>query len=214
MMSKRNAGTTLLELTLATGLLTIVVGGGYTLLGTGVDTYDLGSTLAEVEGNAARALEAIATELSMAGRSVLHPQPSPPNSTSSLSFQRCIGFIDGAVAWGPPTIIEFRPEPDDPDDGVDNNGNGLIDEGMIVRVENAGTADERVVVIARNVRRYLEGEIPNNLDDNGNGLIDEAGLCFDIIGEVLTIRVTLERLDGKKRSVMHTAQTSIKMRNR
>ena len=213
MPNKRNTGTTLLELTLATGLLTIIVTGGYVLLGTGVDTYDMGSTQAEVERNTDRALEMTAAELSMAGRAVIHPQPLPPSSTDSLSFQRCVGFTEGAIAWGPTTVIEFRHEPDDPDDGVDNNGNGLIDEGMIVRVENAGTSDERVVVIARGVREYLEGEIPNDKDDNGNGLIDEAGLSFDVIGEVWTIRITLERLDAKKRSVMHTAQTSIKTRN-
>ena len=83
----------------------------------------------------------------------------------------------------------------------------------MVRVDNAGTADERLTVLTHWVREYLEGEIPNGKDDNGNGLVDEPGLCFDVIGEVWTIRLTLERRDSKNRSVMHTAQTSIKTRN-
>jgi hypothetical protein len=84
---------------------------------------------------------------------------------------------------------------------------------MIVRRENAGTASERTIVLTRWVRELLEGELPNGEDDNGNGLIDEPGLSFDVIGEVWTIRLTLERPDNKGRLVTHTVQTSVKTRN-
>ena len=67
--------------------------------------------------------------------------------------------------------------------------------------------------VARWVREYLQREEPNGKDDNDNGLIDEPGLSFDVIGEVWTIRITLELLDPKGHLLTHTAQTSIKTRN-
>ena len=64
------------------------------------------------------------------------------------------------------------------------------------------------------MRENLEGEIGNNLiDDNGNGLVDEAGLCFDLDGERLNIRLTLERRMGDGTLITHTAQRTIALRN-
>ena len=79
--------------------------------------------------------------------------------------------------------FEFVYDPDEVDDGQDNNGNGLIDEGRIVWTRNVGAPDERSVVLCHQVREYLEGEVPNGLDDNGNGLVDEKGLSFERNGE-------------------------------
>jgi prepilin-type N-terminal cleavage/methylation domain-containing protein len=209
----RQHGFTLVEVVVATTLLSVIGGGIFALWNTGVDNYGLGVTGAEVERRSNLVLQQIAEELSTAGRDVLYPQPLPPESSGKLTLQSNQGWSDGDVAWSTPTVIEFRYAADDPNDGKDNNGNGLIDEGIIVRRENAGTADEREIVLTRWVREYLEGEEPNGKDDNGNGLIDEPGLCFDVIGEVWTIRLTLERPDPRGRLVTHTVQTSIKTRN-
>jgi hypothetical protein len=99
------------------------------------------------------------------------------------------------------------------DNGLDDNGNGLVDEGVIVWTENPGLVDERRVIRSHWVREYLEGELPNGLDDNGNGLRDERGLCFSIEGDVLTIRITLERRDDDGRIHTKTVQTSVRVRN-
>ena len=213
MNHERQAGVSLLEVVIASSLTMVVIMGVYGLFHTGVDAYGVGSVSAEVQRRSTQVLDLISEEIGQTGRDVIYPQVVPPKSTSRITLQRNAGFSEGEVHWSPVTVIEFRHCGDDPDDGKDNNGNGLVDEGFIVRIDNAGSSDERLTVLARNVREYLEGEIPNGQDDNGNGLVDEAGLSFDVIGEVWTIRLTMERTDDKGRRVMHTAQTSIKTRN-
>jgi hypothetical protein len=71
------------------------------------------------------------------------------------------------------------------------------------------------VVWARDVSDLLEGEIENDADDNGNGLVDERGLSFEIddTGNVLTIRLTCERLDEGRRPLRKTVETAVRLRN-
>jgi len=214
MQRKRSeAGFTLTELIIATSILASMVGGIYALFNTGLDTYSLGMANANVDRRTAQVLELIADDLATAGRDVIYPVPAYPQATSSISLQKNIGFSGGSIQWSPTTLIYFRHAKDDPDDGKDNNGNGLVDEGEVVRTINAGTPQERTTVLTRWVREYLEGELPNGKDDNGNGLVDEPGLCFDMIGDVWTVRLTLERRDTKGRLVTQTVQTAVKMRN-
>jgi hypothetical protein len=210
---KRQAGVTLTELIIATSLLTGIVGATYALFGTGLDTYRMGITNADVDRRTAQVLELIADDLSTAGREVVYPVPNYPETTAKITLQKNAGFDEGAVKWSPPTVIYFRYAEDDPNDGKDNNGNGLVDEGEVVRTVNAGTPEEHTTVLTRWVREYLEGEVPNGKDDNGNGLVDEHGLCFDMIGDVWTVRLTLERRDSKGRLATQTVQTAVKMRN-
>ena len=99
------------------------------------------------------------------------------------------------------------------DNGLDDNGNGLVDERMVVRIEDPGGPDERRKVICHDVSEYLAGEIPNGLDDNGNGLNDERGLSFVVLGDVLTIRLTLEAPGANENMLERTVQTSVRLLN-
>jgi hypothetical protein len=63
------------------------------------------------------------------------------------------------------------------------------------------------------VRELLEGELPNGLDDNGNGLIDESGLSFEIDGDTITIRLTLERFDAEGTLITRTVETAVTLKN-
>jgi hypothetical protein len=96
---------------------------------------------------------------------------------------------------------------------VDNDGDGRIDEGQVVWIENPGIPGERRMVWARNVADLLEGELDNDADDNGNGLVDERGLSFEAVGDVLTIRLTCERLDEGRRPLRKTVTTAVRLRN-
>jgi len=210
---RQEAGFTLVEILIATSILTVIVGGIYALFNTGIDTYRIGMANADVDRRTAQVLELIADDLSTTGRDVVYPHPTFPASTPTISLQKNTGFAAGKITWGPATVISFRHAKDDPNDGKDNNGNGLIDEGEVIRIIDAGTMNERTVVLTRFVREYLEGEIPNGKDDNGNGLVDEPGLCFDAIGDVWTVRLTIEKRDTKGRLVTQTVQTAVKLRN-
>jgi hypothetical protein len=198
---------------IATSVLTVIVGGVYALFSTGLDTYRIGMTTTEVERRTVQVLESIAEDLANAGQEVVHPRPDHPSSSSRVSLQHNEGFADGKIKWSAPTVIELLSDPDDPDDGKDNNGNGLIDEKIVVRRVRVGTPTEQRTVLTRFVREYLEGEIENGKDDNGNGLVDEPGLSFDVIGQVWTVRLTLERHDTKGHLATHTVQTAVKLRN-
>ncbi len=182
------------------------------------DAFDEGSVEHQLHTDAHRTLERIATELELAERASLNPDPLvvpgvPGLGASGLTFHSPVGFAGGAVQWGPWTRIEFELEPGELEDGADNNGDGFADEGRVVWTENPGQEDERRVVQCSDVSDRLEGELENAGDDNGNDLIDERGLSFSAQGDVLTVRLTIERLDDEGRVLRKTVQTAVRLRN-
>lgn len=211
--SKRMRGLTQIELIISLTVLTVVAGGTYQILFTGVDAYGTGVSKAELERQASRVLETVTDHISMCGEATLHPRLEPPWSSPTVTFQKNLGFSEGAIVWGPPTVLELRPDSGDPEDGLDNNGNGIVDEQMLVLVESPGLPGEKTVVLSRWVREYLEGETPNGKDDNGNGLTDEPGFALSVSEGVWTIHLTLERLDRSGRNRTHTVETSVRPRN-
>ncbi len=68
-------------------------------------------------------------------------------------------------------------------------------------------------MLVNGVCRFLQGETQNSADDNGNGLEDEPGLCFDIEGGALNVRLSVARLDSNGQQVTRTVETSIALRN-
>ena len=59
----------------------------------------------------------------------------------------------------------------------------------------------------------LGGELSNLGDDNGNVMVDERGLVFELNANLLTIRLTLEDIDGNGNTLNKTVQTSVRVRN-
>jgi prepilin-type N-terminal cleavage/methylation domain-containing protein len=207
------AGFTLIEVVIAATIVSLL------LLGLGITTlsgdrvYKAGMAQDRSLVLARRALDRIADAISMGGVGALTPNPVAPLGSSTLSFRTPSGYAGGAVTWNSSTRIDFQYTPRDPNDGLDNDRDGFIDDGMIVLTRDVGLATEQSTVLARGVSEYLEGEIPNGADDNGNGLRDERGLSFDISGDQLTIRITVVSRDGNGRNVVRTVSTSVKVRN-
>jgi hypothetical protein len=117
------------------------------------------------------------------------------------------------VVYEPTATIGFEYDPGEVDDGVDNNGNGLIDEGQVVLTRGVGTGNAVRSVLVDGVAELLEGEVLNADDDNGNLMDDETGFCLQRIGSVLTIRLTLEDKAEDGTVTRRTMETSIRMRN-
>ena len=109
--------------------------------------------------------------------------------------------------------IAFEYETGEIDDGRDNNRNGLVDEGVVVLLRDAGGANEQRVVLCHGVRERLEGELVNGLDDNGNGLVDEKGFCLQWVDGVLALWLSIELIDGNGMHEVRTLQTSVRIRN-
>ena len=103
--------------------------------------------------------------------------------------------------------------PGELDNGIDDNGNGLIDEGVLVRIENPGLANEQRSIFARGVSEYLEGETGDGTDENGNGLVDEGGLSFSRSNGSLQIALSLERIGPDGELMVRTLETSVALRN-
>jgi hypothetical protein len=160
-----------------------------------------------------RSLDRIWDELFESGVEDLTPPPLAPLGSADLTYRPCAGWVGGAIAWQEPARFLLELEDGETDDGVDEDGDGLVDERRLVWIRNEGLPDEDRTVLAHDVREFLAGEVPNGMDDNGNGLIDERGLSFELDGEVLTVRLTLERMDRGGRRVVVTRETAILVRN-
>lgn len=167
----------------------------------------------EVMARAARMLQHVSAEFAFARRGNLDPVPDTDFGSSTLTYQRCQGALVDAPVWSDPRTLRWELEAGELADDVDNNENGLIDEGVLVWIENLGGADEQRVIWGHGLTRFQPGEEFNGDDDNENGLIDEQGLSFRIEGDVLTIRIAVQGLGPDKNLITRTAETSVLIRN-
>lgn len=212
MRTSDERGFSLLEILIVASVLVLLVGGAFALLGSASDAQALGTAHATLERNATSAVERIAREIALGGSNTFSPAPASPNWCDAVAFETPNGPAD-ASAWGEIRGIALIRDPNDPDDGVDNDGDGLIDECLLVLETGPDSSNVTRTVLARNVREYLEVEEPNGQDDNGNGLIDESGLCLTCDGGVWTVRLTLERRGPRGELVTRTVTTSASPRN-
>jgi len=159
----------------------------------------------------------MAHEIGNAGRGSLFPNPQPVPGiqglgTSTLDFQACVGTAGKVPLFGPVQRLALELEPSELDNGLDDDADGLVDEGLVTWTTDLGGPSPRRAVLATGVGELLEGELANGADDNGNGLTDEPGLVFDADGERLILRLTLQRTNDGRVSV-RTSETSILLRN-
>lgn len=207
------AGLTLVEMLVAASVLGLMLGAIATTLHRGDAAYRAGVSAAVVDTDCRRMLDRLASEFRDADRSSLNPNPTSTFWTSTIDFARVSGVAAGAAVLGPTRRLQLALEVGELDNGVDDNGNGLIDERRLVLVPDVGTPGESVV-IGKYVRERAEGELVNGLDDNANGISDEAGLWFLHDGNgTLTIGVTIERLDTERRLITRSLRTAVRMRN-
>jgi len=211
-MSPRS-GLSLLETVLVLSLV------GSMLLGMGLvsrttsHAFESGSRAGALEERARRALDQIMQRLPTADRGTVSPTAAAPFYSSSIDFVPAEGFADGAIQWGQPERIEFQHTDHDPDDGEDNDGNGLVDDGVVVWIRDPGGANEQSSTLCSGVPELLEGEEPNGEDDNDNGLEDETGLSFDFSGSTVTVRLTLTSVDVEGTRFVRTVTRAVALRN-
>lgn len=210
---RRAAGFTLIELMIAMSIFAVIVG-GVLMMGRASDrAYRTGAVVASTEFQASRAMEQIVADVQGAQLESLSPDPLAGLGASAVDYVVATGLQNGELVLTPLRRLRFEYEAGELDNGLDDNGNGLVDEGMVVLVHDVGGPDELRLVLTHWVRERLEGELDNGIDDNGNGLVDEPGFLVERQGETLTVRLTLERLDPERRVMTRTAETAVHMRN-
>jgi len=144
------AGFTLLEVMIASIILGLVTGVAMFALIGGNQTLSEGMSRARVDTSVERMMAMITEDLREGGLSTL--SLAAGSSATTISFQKVTGFNGNgnqAPSYGPTITYAWSlagapayavPEAQN---GVDDNGNGLVDEGMLSRTE--GSSGARVV---------------------------------------------------------------------
>jgi prepilin-type N-terminal cleavage/methylation domain-containing protein len=209
---RSSSGFTLIESLIAVTLLAVLFLAVAQTSSRASDAFDEGSAEHALSTSTHRCLEHITQVIEFADGGILAGL-SANLSKDTVSFQTPIGWAGTEPEWSETMFIRTESETGELNDGLDNDGDELVDELQIVQVENEGQPDERRIVLARGVAKLFEGEIANTLDDNGNGLIDERGLSFSATESVVTVRLTCQRRDEAGRLLTKTAETAVRLRN-
>jgi len=205
-------GISIVELMLSASIFTMVLWGLFSAGPKAVGLFRVNFANSNVDDRAMHTIDRIVREVRSAGLDFCTPRLGAPLSSPSLTFQEPSGF-DGEVVWGPTTTIAFELDPGEKSDDIDNDGDGLVDEGRVVWTQNPGLAGEVEVILCRRVTELADGEVMNGADDNGNGLRDEAGLSFEFDGSNLTVRLSLADLDSTGHQVTRVIEETVAIRN-
>jgi hypothetical protein len=190
----RRAGWTLIELSIAVILVTVVMGKAVYVMHSALGLASSETASMHVEDQARRVMDRIALAIMGSDRGTLVPQIEEVHS-DRIRYSFSLGLEDGEVVWSDPEEIRLG---------------GTRTE--VEWRENLDQAEEKRVVWTNLVSPLLEGELVNGVDDNGNGLVDEDGLSFVIEGELVVIRLTLQRPEAG-RTVPQTIETFVTCRN-
>ena len=209
---RKRRGFTLIELMIGTTIAAIV---GIVLVSSSRSlgsAFQTTSSVVTLEGKVRQALDRVTKMLETAsGGSTTPAAPTPPNIPfDSLDFQQVVGFTAGAPVLGDVQRLRFEYTAADPNDGVDNDGDGLVDEGRLVWIERPGLAGERRRVIVDGVAEALAGEVPGNfIDDNGNSLIDERGFNVQRDAGRITVQLTVELEVAPRQVLQRTVRRTV-----
>jgi len=184
-----SSGFTLVESLIAVTLLAVLFLAVAQTSSRASDAFDEGSVEHSLSTSTHRCLDHIVQAIEFADGTILGGLGGGLGK-DDVSFQTPIGWVGTDPEWSGPIRIHAELEHGELNDGLDNDGDELVDERQVVQVENEGQPDERRAVLAHGVAELYEGETANALDDNGNGLIDEPGLSFSAAGNVVRVRLT------------------------
>jgi type II secretory pathway pseudopilin PulG len=209
-VKRRTAGFTLLELAVSTGLLGLVVGSALAMSMAGRNAFTQANASVSANAKVRRALERAVSELNWAGADTLSNCSA---GASTVSFQPLESVAGGVAIWGPTRRLQLVPSANDPDDGIDNDGDGVIDECDLVLTIDVGGAGERSITLCTQVTEMFPGETLNGLDDNGNAIVDERGFNVESVGDFLTVRLSVAEPGENDRTTASSITTSITLRN-
>jgi prepilin-type N-terminal cleavage/methylation domain-containing protein len=211
---RRSAGFTLIEMMVSSVILSILLGAVVMFQMQSNELTRDSAARAQVETEARRVIDQIATELTGVGHSLLVPDPLGTLGTDTITFQKPLAVsATGVVTWSTRTRIGLVIDAGEVQNGVDDDGDGLIDERNLVMTRNVGTANEIATILCHDVSRWYPGETGNVADDNGNGVVDESGFNVQRTGDLLSIRLSIEQPTAGGQTIVATAETGVVLRN-
>jgi hypothetical protein len=177
------AGLSLLEILLAAALLGILVQRGFTVMNSATRVSNEETSVLLLEERAQLVLQRIANAIMGSNRETLIPDHEQPLSTDDIQYRIHLGVQDGEVVWSDPEMIGLedldnevfwtRLEDGGPNqrvvwtnlvrpflegeipNGMDDNGNGIIDEKGL-----SFTVDRNAVTIRMTLDRLTASGRP------------------------------------------------------
>ena len=196
-MSSRNqkSGWSLVEVIISAALFATLLAGATRGLNQAFQLYRTTNRQLDIDARLDRTVDRLRQELALANLLsvtpvLLSPVGGPTTWSDTLTFTQVAGWDEGALVPTGPRMFWTRLEGQELDDGLDQDGDGLIDELELVLTLDVG-ADQRNLVIARDILEWMPGETSDGLDENGNGLVDEPGLSFTLVDGVIDVRLAL-----------------------
>lgn len=213
--SGRRPGFTLTEMSIGLAMLVVLTNAAFVVGDSVTKTIRMEMTTGLLDAASNRAMTRIVERLRQTSMGTVAPLlATAPFSTPVISIERVTGYANQAPLLANREVIRFVYTAQDPDDGIDNDGDGVIDEGRVILIQDAGLATQKIIVLAENVREALAGEIlGNGVDDNGNGLIDERGFCINHGDGQITVRLSLEGVTHDGVVITRTLERSIRVVN-
>ncbi|MDB2576698.1 prepilin-type N-terminal cleavage/methylation domain-containing protein [Planctomycetota bacterium] len=207
-------GFTLLEILIALTILALLLSSVGLLASGSKNAFSRGTTVSAMELRTGLTSDVIQRELSLALTGSLSPEIQSGQRVTELTYVRAVGWEGETTITTAPRTLRFELDPAEANNGADDDGDGLIDEGILVLIEDVGLPTERRRILARGLAEYAEGEVFNGVDDNGDGLADESGFAIERMGAALEVTVTLEqRPPGREETIQRTLRSSILLRN-
>lgn len=200
--SSSRAGLTMIEVLISTAVLSLVLLSIAMVTKTGSGVYRATMARDALRQRGEQTLDRIADALSTASKATFDAAPVAPFGASTLDYRTPTGLTGGVVSWSVKNRIAYRVDP-----------KAEPNEGEIVLIRDVGAAKSVTTVLATHVADLLDGEKPNGKDDNGNGLVDEKGLSFVLVGDQLTVRVSLADTDSDGNPITCTLATKVRLRN-
>ena len=105
------------------------------------------SATGDLDARTARAMRRMAAELIGARWATLVPVPAPPFGADGLEFERPGDTAAGVVTWGSRSQILLELATGELDNGLDDDGDGLVDERSIALVQDLGLPSEQRATI-------------------------------------------------------------------
>ena len=211
---RRRGGFTLLELVIATVLLSLMLGTMGLVQMRARDASRAGMEREQIETSCRRTLDRVADELQGVAHSLLFPDPSTNLGTATITYQHPTGVsAAGLVSWDTPSSLALELDTGEADNGLDDDNDGLVDERRLVLTRNVGGPGTVMTVLCGGIPELGEDEVANGLDDNGNGVVDEAGFNVRKVGDLLTVRLTVQAGSDAGQIITSTLATSIVLHN-
>jgi len=208
----KSAAFTLIEIVIVMFLVTVLFLVLSLLVAKGQSHYHTGSALASLQAQSRRAVDEVAREVRETGEDVLFDAKGFPLvdgvTYHTVILRRNAGYL-GGIVWGEMIAYTFRYAQNELADGVDNDNDGLVDEGEIVRMEVSQDRAEAILVAWE---AQSGGLSDDSGDDDDKDDLTEADLLLSLLAAEMPLVVICENLEKQGLSfVRHGQQNEVKV---